>query len=262
MTANRAEFSTCALQSGSNGNCFYVETPDVRLLFDAGISGRAARGRLAQHGRDIAEVDALILSHNHTDHTRGAGVFHRLFSLDVYMTPRVWQATRDQIGAIDPQRLHHFDPGQSLQFGNTEVLTVPTAHDGYDGVAFIVRSRGKNLGIFTDLGHRFTGIEECISPLHLIYLESNYDPQMLAAGSYPPWLKQRISGDKGHLANHEAGELARDAGGSLQRLVLSHLSEHNNDPQIALNTVRQHVPADLSVSIAPRYDTTEMFIIT
>lgn len=261
MIANTADIVTCALQSGSNGNCIYVETQDARLLFDAGISGKVARQRLAEHGREITDVDAVIMSHDHSDHSRCAGVFHRKYDLELYMARRVWQATRDRLGAVEQRRLHEFEPGETLKFGGTEVATVPTAHDGCGGVAFVVTHEGKSLGIFTDLGHRFEGIEECIGRLHLVYLESNYDPQMLAAGPYPKWLKERIAGDGGHLANAEAAQLAKDAGGRLQRLILAHLSEHNNRPELAVATAREHVGMELPISVALRHGVTEMFAV-
>lgn len=259
MIANSAEILTCALQSGSNGNCIYVETPDARLLFDAGISGRVARKRLGEHEREIEDVDGVLISHDHSDHAGGAGVFHRKFKLPLYMTRRVRQATRGRLGVIAEERLHHFEAGDTLRFGGTAVDTVATAHDGCGGVAFVITHGGKSLGIFTDLGHRFEGIEKSIRRLDLLYLESNYDPQMLAAGGYPKWLKQRIVGEGGHLANSEAAELAKDAGGRLQRLILAHLSEHNNRPELAMSTAREHLGDQLPISVARRHGVTEMF---
>ncbi|MCK4627759.1 MAG: MBL fold metallo-hydrolase, partial [Sedimentisphaerales bacterium] len=125
---------TCSLQSGSNGNSFYVETNDVRLLFDAGISARSSKQRLAEHERDIRDVEAVIISHNHSDHIKHAGVLHRRFSLPLYMTPGAWHASRGKLGIVNDVRL--FEAGDCLQFGSTTVQTVPTAHDGIDGVAF------------------------------------------------------------------------------------------------------------------------------
>ncbi|MBN1765329.1 MAG: MBL fold metallo-hydrolase [Sedimentisphaerales bacterium] len=250
---------TCSLQSGSNGNCFYVETPDVKLIFDAGISGRMARQRLEEHERDIRDVDAVIISHNHTDHVKYAGVYNRKYSLPVYITPGSWQVSRSMLGRVHD--LNHFQPGDSLRFADTLVETVPTPHDGVDGVAFSVRNGDKRLGIFTDLGHCFDGLNELLSSLDGVYLESNYDPEMLENGPYPPWLKKRIMGDGGHISNEEASQLVCDCAANLKLLVLSHLSQFNNEPEIALNTAQSILGEDFPIAIAQRTHASEMFVL-
>jgi len=248
-----------ALQSGSNGNCFYVETSDARLLFDAGISGKVAQQRLAQHQRDIRDVDALIISHNHTDHVSGAGVFHRKFNLPVYITPNAWKACQSVCGPIED--LNFFPPGSTLTFGATVVRTVCTPHDGKDSQAFIIEDKHKKLGIFTDLGHLFDGLEEAIEQLDGLYLESNYDPEMLAGGDYPAWLKKRIAGDRGHLSNQQAAQLVRDTNDRLQFLVLSHLSQNNNHPDLALATAKKILPDQQNISLASRNHAGKLHIL-
>jgi len=242
---------TCALQSGSNGNCIYVETADVRLLFDAGIAARTVQTRLAGLNRDVGQADALILSHNHRDHVCGAGVLQRRFGLPIWVTRRAWQHCRADLGTCPDVR--HFAPGDTIILGRTSVFTVPTAHDGIDGVAFVIADRGRRLGIFTDLGHRFAGIEDWIAELDGLYLESNYDPQMLAEGPYPGWLKNRVAGLGGHLSNPEAAQLVRDCARRLRFLVLAHLSEHNNRPELALRTAREIIGPGLPIALAPRH---------
>jgi len=250
---------TFSLQSGSNGNSIYVETSDVRLLFDAGISGRATANRLAEHGRDIRQVDALILSHNHRDHVCGAGVLQRRFDLPIYITPRSYRACQEDLGPC--RDIRNFDPGKVLKFGRTTVQTVPTPHDGKDGVAFVICENGKKLGIFTDLGHRFEGIENWIADMDGLYLESNYDPEMLAEGLYPSWLKRRIRGSGGHLSNLEAAELVRDTAEQLQFLILAHLSENNNEPELALTTARDVLGEAFPLALAPRYMVGDIFAL-
>ena len=129
-----------SLQSGSNGNSIYVETSDARLLFDAGISGRQAKLRMAQNGRDIKKVQALIISHDHNDHVRCAGIYHRKFQLPVYVTRRTLGAAAN-LGPIS--QVHHFKAGEMLCFGRTKVHTLPTPHDGVDGVAFVIEKGRK-----------------------------------------------------------------------------------------------------------------------
>jgi len=251
---------TCSLQSGSNGNCFYVETPDIRLLFDAGISGRQAQQRLQSHSRDIYDVDAIIISHNHSDHAGHAGVFQRKLSAPLYMTNGTWQACRAKMAVID--QLNLFEPGQVLDFNRTTVETIPTPHDGEEGVAFIVHYESKKLGIFTDLGHCFHGLEQKCVDLDMLYLESNYDPEMLRQGPYPNWLKLRITGNSGHISNQQAACLIKDCQPSrLKHLILSHLSQHNNHPDLALETAQSVLGKSFPVSVASRSAVSELFTV-
>jgi phosphoribosyl 1,2-cyclic phosphodiesterase len=248
---------TCSLQSGSNGNCIYVETPDARLIFDAGISGKVAQQRLACYQRELDQADGLIISHNHSDHVKGAGVFHRKFQVPLYITTGAWKATKNKLGSV--REVQHFSPGEILCFGTTRVETIPTAHDGIDGVAFIVAYGDKRLGIFTDLGHPFAGLADHLMELDGLYLESNYDPEMLENSAYPGWLKKRIRGEGGHLSNREASYLVRTCGQKLRFLVLSHLSEHNNSPALALETAQEILASIVPVYLAPRTGVSDAF---
>lgn len=245
-----------SLQSGSNGNCIYVEVGDVRLLFDAGISGKQAQMRLAKFGRDINDVDALIISHDHCDHSRSAGIFHRKFGLSVYITPQTYEAaSRYPLGEI--VRPQFFMAGATLRFGDVRVETIPTPHDGADGVAFIVTDGKRRLGILTDLGCVFDNLRAAVNTLDAVIIESNYDKRMLEHGPYPAFLKKRIKGDGGHLSNTEAAELlAESAGGQLKWACLGHLSENNNTPERAMETHRKILGRSFDISnlhIADRY---------
>ena len=193
-----------SLQSGSNGNCFYVEAGDRRLLFDAGISGRQAELRLAEHGRDIRDVDALFISHDHRDHSASLGIFQRKFGVPVVVTePTLEAAGRyKSLGKLDD--VTFFQAGQCLASNGVRIETIPTPHDGVDGVGFVIDDGDSRLGILTDLGHMFDELIDVVRSLDAVVLESNYDPQMLARGSYPEFLQARIRGDGGHLSNEEA----------------------------------------------------------
>ncbi|MCG8406045.1 MAG: MBL fold metallo-hydrolase [Phycisphaerales bacterium] len=243
---------TFSLQSGSNGNAIYVEAGDAKLLFDAGISGRQAALRMAAHGREISDCDALILSHEHADHTRAAGVYQRKFDLPIYCTERTFLETRRRIGKLGEPV--HFSAGETLAFCDTRVHTIPTPHDGIDPVGFVVEHAGKKLGILTDLGHPFHGLRDVLSELDAMYLESNYDPEMLWSGTYPERLKRRISGHGGHLSNEEAAILVRDCiKPRFKWLAVAHLSEHNNNPELALDAQRKWVGRTLPVYLSSRY---------
>jgi phosphoribosyl 1,2-cyclic phosphodiesterase len=251
---------TISLQSGSSGNCIYVETKGVRLLFDAGICGSEAARRLAARDRDIRTVDGLIISHDHGDHVRHAGVYQRKFGLPVYVTAKTLSAAEEKmpLGPMHDVRL--FMAGGSLRFGDVTVETIPTPHDGADGSAFVIVSGGKRLGILTDLGHVFEELFPVMASLDAVFLESNYDPVMLTKGSYPAFLKKRIQGPEGHISNIEAAELLQ-AGSRLKWACLAHLSKNNNHPAIALDTHRKILSSDLTLYAASRHSCSDVLTL-
>ena len=248
-----------ALQSGSNGNCIYVEADGVRLLFDAGISGRQAEQRLAAHGRDIRDVDALVISHEHRDHSRRMGIYQRKYGIPVHVTRKTLAASRFRVDVGGISDLRHYTAGASLQFGTVTVETIPTPHDAVDGVAFVVDDGRHRLGILTDLGHAFDGLDAVIASLDAVLVESNYDPAILDESFYPEPLKRRIRGNGGHLSNIEAAELLRTSAGTrLQWVCLGHLSEENNNPELALRTHREMLGNRVPLFVAGRYAATDV----
>jgi phosphoribosyl 1,2-cyclic phosphodiesterase len=242
-----------SLQSGSNGNCIYVEAEGQKLLFDAGISGVKAERRLAHHRRDIRDVNALIISHEHGDHVRSAGIFSRKYGIPVHITRKTLDAAQSRMDLGRIKNTFYFNSGEHLSFGPVFVETVPTPHDGADGVAFVVNSGGRRLGLLTDLGHVFGGLSDLIASLDAVFIESNYDPRMLNDGPYPPMLKKRITGPGGHLSNEETATLLKKAGKKLVWACLAHLSEQNNTPPVALETYKKVLGDTVPLVVASRY---------
>jgi phosphoribosyl 1,2-cyclic phosphodiesterase len=225
------------LQSGSNGNCYYVESGGSALLFDAGISLLKAQERLAIHGRQLRNVQALFISHDHSDHTRCMGTYQRRLEIPVYITRPTLLAVQmyQKIGKL--QRVRFFAAGSSMAIGNFTVHTLPTPHDSADGVAFVVEDGTHRVGIMTDLGHPFAGLKQILPTLDGIVIESNYDEVMLANSRYPEQLKRRIRGAQGHISNLEAAQLLNDhVDQRLKWACLCHLSAENNHPELALET--------------------------
>ena len=248
-----------SLQSGSNGNSFYVEADDVRLLFDAGITGKQAQLRLASHGRDINDCRALFITHDHSDHTCGMGVFHRKFNLPVYLTEKTLQAARRNVNIGPISDVRFFQPGQAVEFqtsGGDPVLvhSIPTPHDSAEGVAFVIEHREKRVGILTDLGHVFDGLREVLLSLDAVIIESNYDPDLLHHGPYPEHLKRRIRGKGGHISNSECADLLGRVAlfRRLKWACLCHLSEENNRPEIAMAASRLAVDPNVIIHVASR----------
>lgn len=247
-----------ALQSGSNGNCIFVEAAGVRLLLDAGISGITVQQRLQGCGVNIRTVQALLISHDHGDHVRGMGVVHRQYKIPIHITPSTLAAASrfNRMGKLNDIR--HFEAGSTLRFCEVAVETIRTPHDAVDGVGFVIDDGQTRLGILTDLGHVFAGLGEVVSTLDAVIIESNYDPQMLAKSSYPEPLKERIRGPGGHISNIEAAELLCESGKRLRWACLAHLSEHNNTPDLARATHEKVLGDSLPLFVASRYGATEV----
>jgi phosphoribosyl 1,2-cyclic phosphodiesterase len=249
-----------SLQSGSNGNCIYVEAGGVKLLFDAGISGKQAAERLSMAGRDMAGIDALIISHDHADHVRCAGIYHRKFGVPLYATEKTMRAARSRhdLGAL--REVCHFRAGASMRFGPVRVETIPTPHDGADGVAFVIDDGESRLGIFTDLGHVYDDLTDALSSVDAALVESNYDPDMLRDGPYPRHLKNRIAGPRGHLSNFESAEAVARYGARLRWACLGHLSGENNTPEIALRT-HLSINGEMTYHVAGRHVAGELLTV-
>ena len=251
-----------ACQSGSNGNCVFVEAGETRLLVDAGLSGIQVVRRLVSRGIDAERMSAVLVTHDHSDHVRCAGIYARKWRVPVYITERTLLAARGwcDFGKLDDVRI--FAAGDSFEVGEVRVDTVPTPHDGADGVAFAFEHGGRRLGVLTDLGHPFDALLGVLAGLDGAFLESNYDQAMLETGPYPYHLKRRIAGPGGHLSNLEAAQLLRDAveaAGRLRWACLAHLSEENNTPTLALKTSRAVLGEKLPVFAASRYEASDVF---
>lgn len=251
-----------SLQSGSNGNCIYVQAAEVQLLFDAGLSGRATEQRLRELGRDVRQVQAVVLSHDHRDHVASAGVLHRRYGLPIIATGRTLAVAQRRVGlgALEDVRL--FRSGHCIRVGEVTIETIRTPHDAADGVAFVVCAEGKRLGILTDLGHAFPALADLMETLDAAFLESNYDPDMLAHGPYPAWLRRRIAGPHGHLSNEESASLVqRGLGRRLRWICLAHLSEENNHPETALRAHQAVVGKRIHLAVASRHEAGELLEI-
>ncbi len=250
------------LQSGSNGNCIFVEANGVRLLIDAGISGIQMQRRLEAHGVAPCTIDALLISHDHRDHVRGLGVYQRKYGMPVYITRSTLETARrrTKLGPLHEHGIRYFRSGESVRVAGVTVETIPTPHDGVDGVGFVVDDGTCRLGVLTDLGHVFPGLEDVLQSLDAVLLESNYDPDMLDRGPYPASLQERIRGPAGHLSNVESAELLRRAfQGRLRWACLGHLSEQNNTPAVAIKTHQEMLGPGRPLYLASRHRASGVF---
>ncbi len=221
----------CILGSGSKGNCTLLATEKTRLLIDAGLNRKETYARLARVGERTDGFDALVISHEHTDHICGLRLLAADLKVPVYISP----ATR---AALPPdaklRAFEHFTPGGKFIVGDIEITPFSIPHDAVDPVAFTFETQGIKIGLVTDLGYVPEVVKQHVRGCHCLVFESNHDLEMLKVGPYPWHVKQRVMGRQGHLSNRTtAGFLTEDYDGAAQVLVLAHLSETNNHPEIA-----------------------------
>lgn len=226
------------LGSGSRGNAILVETEDTRVLVDAGFSGRDLERRLQAVGVDPASLAALLITHDHGDHTRGMGVAARRWGVPLHLTDLTRNVCR---GLLDgSENVRPYTSAAPVEIGGLTVTPFLTVHDAVDPVAVTVTetATGEKLGIATDLGRATALVRHALQGCHLLVLESNHDEIMLRESHYPWSVKSRIGGSHGHLSNRAAAELARELyHDELCAVVLAHLSENANHPALAHDVV-------------------------
>lgn len=236
-----AGMATClsVLASGSRGNCSIVESSTTRLLVDAGISCRETFKRMRAAGDDPHSLAAILITHEHSDHIYGLMVLARKLKVPVYMTGATHQAwsraVRDATGERpELAKPELFSSGHRFQIGDIEVTPFTIPHDAADPVGFTFRVEGLKIGIATDLGYMPASVRDHLRACDVLVLESNHDLEMLRGGPYPWSVKQRVMSRVGHLSNEALADFfANDYDGSAAYLVLAHLSEQNNHPEVA-----------------------------
>lgn len=225
------------LGSGSNGNCAYLEAGNTRLLIDAGFSARQIRERLASIGRSPENLNGILLTHEHTDHTNGLGTLCNKLPIPIYCNRLTKEAVELQFKTKFDFRI--FSTGSSFDIGEVAVDTFSVPHDAYDPVGFMVRAMGRHIGFLTDLGHATKLVQERVRASHVLVLETNHDMKMLQDDIKRPWsVKQRILSRHGHLSNEAASTvLCELMTNELRHVYLGHLSRDCNSPELARKTV-------------------------
>ncbi len=228
-----------SLASGSSGNAYLVYYGGTAVLLDAGLSGKRIIMAMESLGPFRQCLQGIFVSHEHVDHSRGAGVLSRMLNLPLYMTRGTWQGCRQKIGAIAPENVRLIKAGSVFNMGSLELTAFPLLHDGREPVNVVVDSGRARLAVLTDTGVVNGETVDMLATCDGLVLEANHDPDMLAKGPYPHFLKRRIRSEVGHLSNQQAAEVARLLfnRGRLKQLQLGHLSEVNNTPELAAQAV-------------------------
>ena len=231
------------LASGSTGNTSLIETPQHKVLMDAGLSGKKIASLLADVGVDIKEIDMVFLSHDHSDHSKGLGVLMRRYpQIAAFSNSGTWSYLTEsqKIGQIPVEQINVIEPGQTKTFGDLDVTAFATSHDAAEPQYYVFTSGGKRMAFLTDTGYVSSKVKDVISDADAYMMEFNYDDMMLRNGPYSWNLKQRILSDVGHLSNEDAAMALLDVVSNKTQLIyMAHRSQHNNTAKLAYDAAKQ-----------------------
>lgn len=231
-------FRFCSLSSGSCGNSQYIETENMKVLVDAGLSGKKIQELLASIDVDPKELDCILVTHEHGDHVKGAGILSRRFNIPIYANEKTWVGMEEGLGKMKAENIRIFDTNSDFELGDIGVMPFDISHDAAEPVGYSFYNKSKKISIVTDTGCIDSDIKNYIKNSNLLMIESNHDKDMLKMGSYPWYLKQRVSGEFGHLSNEDAGNvISQVISGNNENILLAHLSKENNFPELAHQTV-------------------------
>lgn len=244
----------CPLASGSKGNCIFIGTSRTKILIDAGLSAKNTAERLASIGVELGDIDAIIVSHEHSDHISGIKAIVQKYSIPVLANTETAKGIAEHIGFCPKFKI--FSTGEAFTFGDIDIHPFSVQHDTLDPVMFTVRYDGVKIGICTDLGFATTLVQHQLQNCDYLFLESNHEPDMVHASPRPAFLKQRILGRSGHLSNAECGKLlCKVAHPGLKHVHLAHLSRECNAPAKAMQVVTETITAEgitLNIDVAPQ----------
>lgn len=248
-----------SLNSGSNGNCYYIGNPNEAILVDAGLSCRETEKRMLRLGLSILKVKAIFISHEHSDHIRGLCLLAKKYQLPVYITPGTLVSSRL---LLESTLIRTFKPFEEIYIGKLCITAFPKLHDAFDPHSFLISCNDVRVGVFTDIGGVCKELTYNFSLCHAAFLEANYDDHLLDTGRYPYYLKNRIRGGKGHLSNVQALDLFKAHKPSyMTHLLLSHLSKDNNCPDLVHNLFSENA-IHTKIIVASRYRESEVYYIS
>ena len=262
-------FKFCSLYSGSSGNSLLVETDNTKILVDAGESCKKIVEALSSKNIDANEIDAIIVTHEHSDHIKGLGTISKKYNIPVYANSQTWDAMPLQKDKIEDKNIRKFNVSESFEIGDLKINSFNIPHDAANPCGFNIFNGKHKMSIATDIGHMENKILKALEESSFLLLEANYDSNILKCSSYPYPLKQRISGPNGHLPNESAGKtISYLLNYGLKEVMLGHLSKENNFPELAYKTVvdelieNNYDESKINLSVATRYAPTKLIDIS
>jgi len=231
-----------SLYSGSSGNSLLVETPNSKVLIDAGVSTKKIETALSDLEVDIHDIDAVLVTHEHSDHVKGLGTLAKKFNIPIYANQETWDAMPEIAEKVQLENQNLFKPNEKFDIGDLKILPFSIPHDAANPCGFNLFYENQKISIATDLGHMDNQLIKYLEESQFILLEANYDPNILKCSRYPYLLKQRIAGPNGHLSNETAGKtISALMKKDLKEVMLGHLSKENNFPELAYQTVAEEL---------------------
>ncbi|MEF9952563.1 MAG: MBL fold metallo-hydrolase [Clostridium sp.] len=259
----------CSLYSGSSGNCLYVGSDKTNILIDAGLSGK--RIETAMKSRDInpKEINGIVITHEHSDHIKGAGILSRRYNIPIYANNNTWEAMESSLGKIAEENIKVFSNCRAFEIGDVTVNPFAVPHDAAEACGYSFIKDSKKITIATDIGYVTETIKENLRDSDLFLIESNHDVNMLKVGPYPYELKRRVLSDRGHLSNENAGKAIIEVLTSkVKNILLGHLSNTNNYPCLAHETVASvlkmegvELGGDCTLEVATRDESTKIYTL-
>lgn len=228
----------CSLYSGSSGNCLYVGTKKTKILVDAGLSGKKIECALKEKNINPNEINGIVITHEHSDHIKGVGILSRRYNIPIFSNSNTWKIMYNSLGNISDSNIKVFGRYKTFEIGDIIVKPFPIPHDAVEPCGYSFIKDNKKVTIATDIGYITEDIKYNIKDSDILLIESNHDVDMLKVGPYPYELKRRVLSDVGHLSNENAGKAILDIlSGKVKNILLGHLSNTNNYPCLAHETV-------------------------
>ena len=251
----------CSLYSGSSGNSSLVQSKNINILVDAGVSGKKIVDALASINVGIENISAILITHEHIDHTQSIATLSKKYNIPVYANKKTWDAMQDKKSKISIDNICYFNNNKCFNLNDITILPFDIPHDAANPCGFTVSDSESKLSIATDIGHMTTSILDNIKNSNFLLLEANYEPDVLKCSSYPFHLKERIASPIGHLSNIEAGKTINYlADYGVKNVMLGHLSKENNFPELAYKSVLEQIEnKDLTLNVASRFKPSEFF---
>ncbi len=261
-------FQFCSLYSGSSGNCSFLQTNTTKILIDAGESAKKIEEALKKIDIEPSSIDGIFITHEHSDHIKGLGIFAKKFQIPVYANKETWDAMPKQKEKLEESIINTFT-FSPFTIGDIKVEPFSIPHDAANPCGFNFYHENKKMSIATDIGHISESVIKHLSNSSFLLLEANYEPEILKCSHYPYLLKQRIKGPNGHLSNTEAGQtISYLTNYGLKNVMLGHLSKENNFPELAYKTVVEELMEHnieenlIHLSVASRYEVSNMIDVS